>query len=245
MQQKSHVGPPRQVSGGVVERSRLLWESESLWEFFWESESLWDFFEKVKAGERRCGGEVQTSLRKWKFVGFFLRKWKFVGIFFEKVKAGERRCGGEVQTSRPTHWWAWDRQSWNGGERYLCEKTKIKNLKKKNSGSSMTDGSPLVSIRRSLARVRSEITGMDVRIGVVEHSLLQVQYEWRPIKGAVNCAIYMLMFIHCMFCSRETASTSLFFWQWDEQWAGLSNVRLSLAVYTFKALAFLKCEDHW
>merc|ERR1711971_491614 len=40
-------------------------------------------------------------------------------------------------------------------------------------GSSMTDGSPLVSIRRSLARVRSEITGMDVRIGVVEHSLLQ------------------------------------------------------------------------
>lgn len=55
----------------------------------------------------------------------------------------------------------------------------------------MTDGSPLVSIRRSLARVRSEITGMDVRIGVVEHSLLQVQYEWRPIKGAVNCAIYI------------------------------------------------------
>ena len=70
----------------------------------------------------------------------------------------------------------------------------------------MTDGSPLVSIRRSLARVRSEITGMDVRIGVVEHSLLQVQYEWRPIKGAVNCAIYMLMFNPCMFCSRETAS---------------------------------------
>ena len=76
----------------------------------------------------------------------------------------------------------------------------------------MTDGSPLVSIRRSLARVKSEITGMDkydlfleiqicisitgmdndlsleiqtcisitgmdVRIGVVEHSLMQVHHK--------------------------------------------------------------------
>ena len=56
-------------------------------------------------------------------------------------------------------------------ERGLCEETQTN---KKFPGSSMTDGSPLVSIRRSLARVRSEITGMDVRIGVVEHSLLQV-----------------------------------------------------------------------
>ena len=32
-------------------------------------------------------------------------------------------------------------------------------------GSSMTDGSPLVNIRKSLARMKSEISGMDVRIG--------------------------------------------------------------------------------
>ena len=46
-------------------------------------------------------------------------------------------------------------------------------------GSSMTDGSPLVNIRRSLARVKSEITSMDVRIGVLEHSLLQARMKDR------------------------------------------------------------------
>ena len=40
----------------------------------------------------------------------------------------------------------------------------------------MTDGSPLVNIRKSLARVKAEVTAMDVRMGVVEHTLLQV---WR------------------------------------------------------------------
>jgi len=40
-------------------------------------------------------------------------------------------------------------------------------------GSSMTDGSPLVNIRKSLSRVRQEILGMDVRIGVLEHTLMQ------------------------------------------------------------------------
>ena len=46
-------------------------------------------------------------------------------------------------------------------------------------GSSITDGSPLVNIRRSLARVKSEITSMDVRIGVLEHSLLQARMKDR------------------------------------------------------------------
>ena len=46
-------------------------------------------------------------------------------------------------------------------------------------GSSMTDGSPLVNIRKSLARVKTEITAMDVRIGVVEHTLLQARMKDR------------------------------------------------------------------
>ena len=44
-------------------------------------------------------------------------------------------------------------------------------------GSSMTDGSPLVNIRKSLARVKAEIVAMDVRIGVVEHTLLQARLK--------------------------------------------------------------------
>ncbi|XP_023321011.1 intraflagellar transport protein 57 homolog [Eurytemora carolleeae] len=58
-------------------------------------------------------------------------------------------------------------------------------------GSSMTDGSPLVNIRKSLSRVRSEIVLMDVRIGVVEHTLLQARLKdksmmQRDLQIAVN-----------------------------------------------------------
>ena len=44
-------------------------------------------------------------------------------------------------------------------------------------GSSMTDGSPLVNIRKSLTRMRSEIEDMDVRIGVIQHTLLQAGFK--------------------------------------------------------------------
>lgn len=42
-------------------------------------------------------------------------------------------------------------------------------------GSSMTDGTPLVNIKRAVGRMKSEITAMDVQIGVLEHSLLQAR----------------------------------------------------------------------
>ncbi|XP_022098486.1 intraflagellar transport protein 57 homolog [Acanthaster planci] len=44
-------------------------------------------------------------------------------------------------------------------------------------GSSMTDGSPLVKIKQALQRLKTENTQMDVRIGVVEHSLLQARLK--------------------------------------------------------------------
>ena len=46
-------------------------------------------------------------------------------------------------------------------------------------GSSMTDGSPLVNIRKSLARVKAEMLAMDVRVGVVQHTLLQARLKDR------------------------------------------------------------------
>lgn len=42
-------------------------------------------------------------------------------------------------------------------------------------GSSMTDGTPLVNIKKAISQIKSEITGMDVRLGVLEHSLLQAR----------------------------------------------------------------------
>ena len=46
-------------------------------------------------------------------------------------------------------------------------------------GSSMTDGSPLVNIRKNLARVKQEVLGMDVRIGVLEHTVMQARLRDR------------------------------------------------------------------
>ncbi|ERL85516.1 hypothetical protein D910_02935 [Dendroctonus ponderosae] len=42
-------------------------------------------------------------------------------------------------------------------------------------GSSMTDGTPLVNIKKSIAKIKSEIADMDVRIGVLECLLHQIK----------------------------------------------------------------------
>ncbi|CAG0895885.1 unnamed protein product [Cyprideis torosa] len=65
-------------------------------------------------------------------------------------------------------------------------------------GSSMTDGSPLVTIRKALSRIKQESQAMDVRIGVVEHALLQarlrdrsqMQRELQPQQIVVPSGLY-------------------------------------------------------
>uniref|UniRef100_A0A8C1V7C2 Intraflagellar transport protein 57 homolog n=1 Tax=Cyprinus carpio TaxID=7962 RepID=A0A8C1V7C2_CYPCA len=42
-------------------------------------------------------------------------------------------------------------------------------------GSSMSDGAPVVKIRQSLTKLKQELEQMDVRMGVVEHTLLQAK----------------------------------------------------------------------
>ena len=39
----------------------------------------------------------------------------------------------------------------------------------------MTDGSPLVSIRKSLARVKAEIVGMDVRVSLMMMTMVRMR----------------------------------------------------------------------
>jgi len=38
----------------------------------------------------------------------------------------------------------------------------------------MTDTSPLILIKKALSRIKGEVKQMDLRIGAVEHTLLQV-----------------------------------------------------------------------
>ncbi|XP_023252471.1 intraflagellar transport protein 57 homolog [Seriola lalandi dorsalis] len=44
-------------------------------------------------------------------------------------------------------------------------------------GSSMSDGAPVVKIKQSLTKLKQEIVQMDVRIGVVQHTLLQAKLK--------------------------------------------------------------------
>ena len=44
-------------------------------------------------------------------------------------------------------------------------------------GSSMTDGTPLVSLRKALQRIKIEVTTIDVRIGVATHTILQANLK--------------------------------------------------------------------
>lgn len=48
-------------------------------------------------------------------------------------------------------------------------------------GSSMTDGAPLVKIKRALDRLKTESTQMDIRIGVIEHILMQARMRDKSI----------------------------------------------------------------
>ncbi|RXG62272.1 Intraflagellar transport protein 57-like protein [Armadillidium vulgare] len=58
-------------------------------------------------------------------------------------------------------------------------------------GSSMTDGAPLVSIRKALTRVKQEVTAMDVRIGVVEQkTLLSKLKDKSNLQRDMNAPVY-------------------------------------------------------
>ena len=53
-------------------------------------------------------------------------------------------------------------------------------------GSSMTDGSPLVNIKKALSRVRREIQGMDVMIGVLQHGLMEAGLKDKDNMNKIN-----------------------------------------------------------
>lgn len=56
------------------------------------------------------------------------------------------------------------------------ELEKVK-MEMEDRGSSMTDGAPLVKIKQSISQLKKENTQMDIRMGVVEHILLQAKLK--------------------------------------------------------------------
>jgi len=64
------------------------------------------------------------------------------------------------------------------------ELEKIK-IDMEEKGSSMTDGAPLVKIKQTLNRLKSESTEMDIRIGVIEHVLRQAHFRNKTMEIGV------------------------------------------------------------
>eukprot|EP00126_Sphaerothecum_destruens_P009612 Sdes_comp20550_c0_seq10m15305 len=50
-------------------------------------------------------------------------------------------------------------------------------------GTSMTDASPLVKIKQALSKLKTEIVQMNLRIGVVEHTLLSSKLTYRVMES--------------------------------------------------------------
>ncbi|KAM8850451.1 intraflagellar transport protein 57 homolog isoform 1-T1 [Spinachia spinachia] len=110
----------------------------------------------------------------------------------EKVSSREKYINGQLELLIQEHRGAQAKLS-EAKERYqqasggVTERTRVlaqiseelERVKQEmeEKGSSMSDGAPVVKIKQSLTKLKQEVLQMDVRIGVVEHTLLQAKLK--------------------------------------------------------------------
>ncbi|KAB0341776.1 hypothetical protein FD754_018702 [Muntiacus muntjak] len=99
---------------------------------------------------------------------------KYINSQLEHLVQEYRAAQAQLSEARERY------QQGNGGvterTRLLSEVTEeLEKVKQEmeEKGSSMTDGAPLVKIKQSLTKLKQETAQMDIRVGVVEHTLLQ------------------------------------------------------------------------
>uniref|UniRef100_A0A4W3JT44 Intraflagellar transport protein 57 homolog n=1 Tax=Callorhinchus milii TaxID=7868 RepID=A0A4W3JT44_CALMI len=133
---------------------------------------------------------IETSLKETKS---YLDKLKDeIGRTLEKVSSREKYINNQLENLIQEYRAAQAKLSeakdrYQQGSGGVTERTKIlseisEDLEKvkqemEEKGSSMTDGAPLVKIKQALTKLKQEITQMDIRIGVVEHTLLQAKLK--------------------------------------------------------------------
>lgn len=67
----------------------------------------------------------------------------------------------------------------NEDYRVVSEKLEVIQAKTNEHSGSMTDSSPVVKIKEALKNLQVEIKSMDVRLGVLNHSVLQYKTKER------------------------------------------------------------------
>ncbi|KAM7400029.1 hypothetical protein PAMA_004629 [Pampus argenteus] len=133
---------------------------------------------------------IKSSLKEAK--SYLDKLQEDIGKTLEKVSSREKYINNQLEhlihdyrSAQAKHSEAKERyQQASGG---VTERTRVlaeisEELEKvkqemEEKGSSMSDGAPVVKIKQSLTKLKQEIVQMDVRIGVVEHTLLQAKLK--------------------------------------------------------------------
>ncbi|KAK2091893.1 hypothetical protein P7K49_031177 [Saguinus oedipus] len=108
---------------------------------------------------------IESALKETK--GFLDKLHNEITRTLEKIGSREKYINNQLENLL---------QEYRAAQAQLSEVTEeLEKVKQEmeEKGSSMTDGAPLVKIKQSLARLKQETVEMDIRIGIVEHTLLQ------------------------------------------------------------------------
>ncbi|KAF3857744.1 hypothetical protein F7725_010945 [Dissostichus mawsoni] len=107
---------------------------------------------------------IKSSLKE--ATSYLDRLQEDVGKTLEKVSSREKYINNQLESLI---------QEYRGAQAKLSQiSEELEKVKQEmeEKGSSMSDGAPVVKIKQSLTKLKQEIIQMDVRIGVVEHTLL-------------------------------------------------------------------------
>uniref|UniRef100_A0A3B3RYK1 Intraflagellar transport protein 57 homolog n=1 Tax=Paramormyrops kingsleyae TaxID=1676925 RepID=A0A3B3RYK1_9TELE len=134
---------------------------------------------------------IESSLKEAK--GYLNKLQEDISKTLEKVTSREKYINKQLEHLVQDYRSAHAKLSQASGEHYqqgsggVTERTRVlseisEDLEKvkqemEERGSSMSDGAPLVKIKQSLTKLKQEVVQMDIRIGVVEHTILQAQLK--------------------------------------------------------------------
>ena len=115
-------------------------------------------FEKISSREKYINNQLEQYVQEFRNAQDNLAQAK------EKYKQGS---GGVTEHSRTLA--------------EITEELEKVKMDMEERGNSMTDGAPLVRIKQTLNRLKNECIQMDIRIGVIEHVLMQARLRDRNL----------------------------------------------------------------
>lgn len=104
--------------------------------------------EKVESREKHLNKDLKDSIQEYKMLSIELTK------FNNEIKENDREKAEMEETLAK-----------------LTNELENVKIQMEQRGNSMTDGSPLINIKKAVIRLKEEISEMDVKIGVMQHTM--------------------------------------------------------------------------